>query len=306
MTRRLNWFLAIAALAFALPYYWLLIDNRPGDAQPKPITIEQLRNLAAQIPGEPPSAAEVELVAYRRLPGNLMVAGAGLKRKLIGVMVWRLPVPGGQAIVIDSGLTRAAADDMGFERFNDEAAARVKSALQSAGLILLTHEHIDHQGGLVALNDPAVMARARLNAQQVSGNRWTELLPWAQGARPQPSLIEDNSVAVAPGVVVIPAASHTPGSQMIFVRLGDGREFLFAGDIASFTQNWRETRARSRLVGDWFAPEDRTEVFAWLRTIAAWHQAAPDLVIVPGHDYEYFADPLRPRGAKLGFGVAAD
>ncbi len=301
MTKRFNLFLLIMALLTGVPYYWLLLDNRPGDAAAKPITMAQLRELAVSMPGEAPYRVEMEHVTYRRLPGNLFVAGSGMKRMQVSVMAWQLPVKGGKAIVIDSGLTRQAAAEMGMEEFYDAAQARVNSALRQAGTILITHEHADHEGGLVALGDPGALARTRFNSNQVDGNRWTDLLPWPQGARPQPTLAGSDPVAVAPGVVVIPAPSHTPGSQMIFVRLADGREFLFAGDIASFALNWRETRARSRLVGDWFAPENRAEVFAWLRTIRAWQAQAPGLVVVPGHDFTTMIDPEHPTGIHRGF-----
>lgn len=301
MTKRFNLLLLVLLLLLGLPYYWLLLDNRPGDAAPRPISIGQLRQLAGSIPGQAPHAVEMELVAFRRLPGNLMVAGAGMKRKLVGVMVWQLPVKDGRPVVIDSGLTQSAAHEMGFEEYRTDAAARVETALRAAGLILITHEHIDHEGGLVALNDPAVMSRARLNPDQISDNRWADMLPWMQGARPQPALAGSEPMAVAPGIVVIPAPSHTPGSQMIFVRLTDGREFLFAGDIASFAQNWQETRARSRLVGDWFAPEDRPAVYSWLHTIRILKQAAPGLSIVPGHDFEALINRRAPSGVSLGF-----
>lgn len=305
MTKRFNLFLLFMILLLGVPYYWLLLDNRPGDAPAKPVTITQLRELAAAMPGAAPDRVELEIVAYRRLPGNLFVAGSGMKRKLVGVMAWQLPVAGGKAIVIDSGLPKQAAAEMGMEHFDEQAQARINTAMLQAGTILITHEHIDHEGGMVALGNSEALAQARLNPDQVEGNRWTELLPWPQGARPQPSLAGSDPVAVAPGVVVIPAPSHTPGSQMIFVRLADGREFLFAGDIATFAQNWRETRARSRLVGDWFAPEVRSEVFAWLRTIKAWKEQAPGLVIVPGHDLNTMISTERPTGIRRGFSPPA-
>ena len=87
---------------------------------------------------------------------------------------------------------------------------------------------------------------------------------------------------------------------MIFVRMASGREYLFAGDIASFEQNWKELRARSRLVGDWFAPEDRREVYSWLKTIRALRDEAPRLEIVPGHDHQVLFDSDRPSGIVAG------
>ncbi len=285
--RKFNRILLALILLIGLPFYWLLVDNRPGDAAAKPVSMEQLRALAATKPGAAPSGVEVELVAFRRLPGNLFVAGGGFKRRLTGVLSFRLPVAGGAPLIIDTGLTAEASEFMQFERYLPDAQARVNAALRGAGLVLLTHEHLDHQGGLVALNDPAVLARTMFNAGQVDPAKWTDMLPWPAGPRPKPSITGSIPVAVAPGVVVIPAPSHTPGSQMIYVRLASGRELLFAGDISSLADNWEQMRARSRLLGDIVAPENRSEVFAWLRTIRALKAAAPGLTVIPGHDYEW-------------------
>ena len=301
MTRRLNWFLLIMLLLVGLPFYWLLIDNRPGDAPVKPVTITQLRQLAASQPGTAPSAVEVELVGWRRLPGNLFVAGSGIKRKLIGVMAWRLPVEGGKAVMIDSGLTRSDAAAMEMEAYLPDIQARVTQGLAKAGLVLITHEHPDHQGALVAMGGAPLMQNASLNPAQLPAAPLAASLPWPKGASPLARIGGGAPQAVAPGIVVIPAPSHTPGSQMIYVRLSDGKEFLFAGDIATFAQSWQETRARSRLVGDHLAKEDRREVYSWLRTIAALKQQAPALVVLPGHDAEWIRDPEHKVPVRHGF-----
>lgn len=306
MTRRFNGFLLALIVLVGLPYYWLLIDNRAAGAQSKPVTIAHLRSLAAALPGPAPSGVEVELVAFRRLPGNLFAAGSGLKRRMIGVMVWRLPVSGQGPVVIDSGLNAAAAREMGMEQFDAAAWVRVERALRAAARIVITHEHADHLGGLVSLGDRALLDRVSFNPDQLPGNRWTDLLTWPPGPLPRPAITAPQPAAIAPGVVVIPAPSHTPGSQMVFVRLADGREYLFAGDIATMTQSWQELRARSRLIGDHFAPEQRREVFAWLKTIRALKQAAPGLVILPGHDFEWLVRPQTQSGVRLGFSGPGD
>ncbi len=306
MTRRLNWFLFGLFVLFGAPYYWLLIDNRPGDVAAKPVTIAQLRGLAASIPGAAPTDVEVELVTYRRLPGILFVAGGGIKRRLIGVMAWRLPVPGTGPLLIDSAMDAAAAKAMGMEEYNPQAWERVQAALASASTIIITHEHPDHLGGVVGPNKRALLEKVLLNPQQLPGNRWTNLLPWPEPPLPKPAITGTAPVAVAPGVVVIPAASHTEGSQMVFVRLADGREFLFAGDIASSAQNWEELRARSRLIGDYMAPEQRSEVFAWLKTIRALKTQSPGLVVLPGHDFEWLIRPENRDKVRFGFDQTAD
>ncbi|HMT46458.1 MAG: hypothetical protein RL702_1202 [Pseudomonadota bacterium] len=303
MTRRLNWFLLVLALLVGLPFYWLLIDNRPGDAPVKPVSIAQLRQLASSIPGTAPSDVEMELVGWRRLPGDLFVAGSGIKRKLVGVVAWRLPVEGGKPVVIDSGLTRADAKAMEMEVYLPHVQDRIARALGEAGLVLVTHEHPDHEGALVAQGGPPLLQAARLNAGQVPPALLAAELAWPAGPAPAARIAGTGPQAVAPGVVVIPAPSHTPGSQMIYVRLANGREFLFAGDIATFAQSWLETRARSRLVGDHLAREDRREVFSWLRTITALKRQAPGLVVLPGHDPEWVTGPDQRAPVRSGFSL---
>lgn len=297
MTRRLNWILLTLLLLFGPIYYWLLLDNRPGDAAPKPVTIVQLRELAASLPGQAPAEVRVELVGWRRLPGTLFAAGIGLKRRLIGIMAFELPVAGGKPIMIDSGLTQVQASEMGLEAFRADYQARVDQALAGAGLILITHEHPDHIGGLAHLPGAGGDRVARLNTPQ----RQTIGTMRGQGNVARPANDPDKPYAAAPGVVVIPAPSHTPGSQIVFVRLATGREYLFAGDIATLDLSWREVRARSRLVGDYIAPENRAEVFAWLRTIRALKRQAPSLVVVPGHDFDAIIDPLADSRVIRGF-----
>jgi glyoxylase-like metal-dependent hydrolase (beta-lactamase superfamily II) len=306
MTKRLNWFLFAMLVLLGGPYYWLLIDNRAGDAAAKPVSIAQLRVLAASQPGAAPTGVEVERVAFRRLPGTLFVAGGGIKRRLIAVMAWRLPVPGSGPIVIDSAMDGNAAKSMGMESFDPQAWARVERALSSASQIVITHEHADHLGGVVSLGKRDLLDKVRFNPNQLPGNRWTDLLRWPAPPLPSPTVTGTAPMAIAPGVVVIPAASHTEGSQMVFVRLADGREFLFTGDIATMARSWQELRARSRLIGDYLAPEDRAEVFAWLKTIRALKAQSPRLVILPGHDFEWLIEPDNRGYVHFGFSAAPD
>lgn len=296
MTRRLNLILLILILAIGGPFYWLLVDNS-GDVLPaKRIDLVELRRLAISIPGEAPYAIEVERAAFRRLPGDFLVAGSGLKRKLVGYMAFRLPVRGGKAIMIESGMTAAVAAAINAEQFNQPVQSRIDRELDGAGLILVTHEHPDHLGGLASLGGAALAEHAWLNPAQLAAP-----LAW-HGDKPQARISGTEPQAVAPGVVVIPAPnSHSPGTQLIFVRLADGREALFVGDISSFALNWMELRSRSRLIEQFINPQNRAEVFAWLKAIRALKAADPKLLIVPGHDWEWLVDPQNKTGVREGF-----
>ncbi len=279
-------FLLIAAV-IGIPFYWLLISNSPGLQTPQPVTIAELRTLAAQLPGPRPSAVELAVVGRRSVPADLLAAGTGVGLAVSGVMSFHLVVPGQRAIVIDTGFDQATSRQMGFDDFDPVAAALVEDWIRNAGLILLTHEHPDHLGGLAALGDePQVMARALLTPAQFIkrpadlGPRWPTPAALASVRR----MADVPLQAVAPGVVAIRTPGHTPGSMMYFVALGDGREYLFGGDTVTMAASWRQGRARSHLLSDWIAPEDRRAVLSWLATVRALHRAAPRMEIIPGHD----------------------
>ena len=296
MTKRLNYILLVLVLAVGLPFYWFLLDNSGGNLPAKPVTIAELRALAAAIPGEAPYAIEAERAAYRRVPGDFLVAGSGIKRKLIGYMAFRLPVRGGKSVLIESGMNQATANALHAEQINISAQGRIEREMDRAGMILVTHEHPDHLGALAMHGGAALANSAWLNPRQLAAP-----LAW-NGPKPPVRLNGTATQAVAPGIVVIPAPdSHTPGSQLIYVRLANGREVLFVGDNSSFAQNWMEQRGRSRLSEALVAPQNRAEVFAWLKTIRALKAQAPGLEIIAGHDWEWLEQPEHNPSVRIGF-----
>lgn len=294
MTRRLNLFLLILLIVIGGPFWWLLLDTSQVGAEDKRIDLSELRALADAQPGQKPTRVNMELAAWRLVPGDIMAAGSGLKRRMVAALAFRLEVPGNGPVMIDSGTTRAIAREMGFDRFDAQAQSRIDSDLRSASLILLTHEHPDHAGGLAlaarAPDGASLMQRVVMNREQVPGSAATTASHWPHGTVPGMVLNGSGAQAVAPGVVVLPSPGHTPGSQMVYVRLASGAEYLFAGDTASMAVNWIEQRPRSRLLTEWLAPEDRKATVGWLRAIAEAKRRAPGLHIVPGHDFEWLHD----------------
>jgi glyoxylase-like metal-dependent hydrolase (beta-lactamase superfamily II) len=210
-------------------------------------------------------------------------------------------------IVIDSGLGPADAERLQLERFVPRDQARFDAALRTARLIVLTHEHPDHLNGLLRLPQfPRVAPRALLLPEQRPDAPLARAAPWPAGSRAAlPRFDYKGMAAIAPGVVLIRTPGHTPGAQMVFVRLAGGREVLLAGDTATVARSWREVRARSRLLSDFLAPEDRAAVFDWLKALRALHRAAPEVFIVPGHDFEYVEDHAPADVFRFRFGEPA-
>ena len=93
----------------------------------------------------------------------------------------------------------------------------------------------------------------------------------------------ERAVAVAPGVVLLRAPGHTPGSQLVFIERQDGEEFLLLGDVAWHRENYEQVQERARLV-TLLLGEDRDAVLAQLAALQKLSTAEPKLHIVPGHD----------------------
>ncbi len=307
MTHRLNMLLLALAVPFGLLYYWLLLENPARGGAPHPISITRLRALADSVPGQRPERVQVIVSGAKRAPGNFYAAGSGMRRRLYAVMSFRLPVPGAGPVIIDSGTTPALGQAARLEYFLAGQQREIDASLAAASLILATSEQPLQLGGLAAFAArPAAavpLTHAKLNPEQVprrTGNDQipSDQLPWPATLVLRPAITGPEPQAMAPGVVVIPTGWPSPGAQMVYVRLAGGREYLFAGDVAPFRSSYDELRVRSNL-HNWFEPrEDRAAAMRWLITLAALQREAPELVIVPGHDYEMLTDPAAHAGVE--------
>ena len=300
MTHRLNLFLLILAALVGLPFYWLLLANPPRDVAPHPVSMAQLRQLAASRPGPRPTGVEMLYIGWKRVPGNLYAAGSGMKRRQFGVLAFRLPVPGSGGVVIDGGTTPWLGAAMELEAVMLPRQAEVERWLGNAAIILATSERPQHLGGIALFagrrDAAAALSHARLNRWQVPGETIDDHIPWPASLVLRPAIPGTRPVAVAPGVVVIPTSSPMPGSQMIYARLADGREYIFAGDVASFAANLTDLRVRSNLLDRGAARPQRAEIMRWLVTLRSLKRQAPGLIVVPGHDIDWVTDPSQHSG----------
>ncbi|RYE11383.1 MAG: MBL fold metallo-hydrolase [Hyphomicrobiales bacterium] len=281
-------------------YYWLIGDgNPPGTLQAYRLDLEAVRAKAEELPGGKASAIEVETIARFSFPAVAAVGGDGWEGKPLGVFSYQIVLPT-DTIVVDTAFPADLVT--GIDADIDAAAyARMDQAMADATQIVVTHEHADHIGGIVANDDPARLQKAlRLTSEQVASlPSYGLALPTALSD--YMPLDYADMIALAPGVVLVRAPGHTPGSQLVYVKREDGRELLFIGDIGWTERNIETGKGRPRLVSQFILNEDRDAVFAELAWLKALHEAEPDLAIVPGHDLEA-VDALVASGAlRAGF-----
>lgn len=274
----------------SVAYWWLLVESHtvaPGDHA---IDIAQVRRLADAQPGEKPRVIRVETVAHLAAPATIVVAGSRWQTTDLPVSTYQLDY-GDHTVMVDAALDEPMSKAMSARSFDGAAYARMGNALARAALIVVTHEHPDHVGGLLAQPDlKRLLAVARLTREQLAeleanleGEPFGALhlsRDTFSGVRP---LDDVRYQAVAPGVVLIKAPGHTPGSQMAYVRRADGAEFLFVGDVAWQMRGIEEGREKARLV-TYMAGEDRAPVREELAALTRLHAAEPGIHMMPGHD----------------------
>jgi glyoxylase-like metal-dependent hydrolase (beta-lactamase superfamily II) len=274
---------AVLLIVSAGAYYWLIGDGSPpSTVKPYGFDLTAVRAKADELPGGKASEVRVETVARFSFPAVAAVGGDGWTPTPMAAFSYQLVLPT-DTVVIDTAFTAAMGASLSAQ-IDDDAYARMETAMAAATQIVVTHEHPDHIGGIIAYSDPVGIARAlRLNKEQV------ESLPrygltWPAALSDYAPIEYADMLAIAPGVVLIRAPGHTPGSQMVYVKREDGRELLFIGDIGWSLRNVETGKGRPRLLSQFMLNEDRDAVFAELAMLKALHEAEPDLLIVPGHD----------------------
>ncbi len=282
----------------------LVIGARGANAQSTAYgadLLPTLRRAAERVPGERPTAVGVITLAPRRAPLSGMVEGGSASDSvLVGYPAFQVRYPHGWLAVAGMG--------RGFFRqvpptYSDQAYDTIQRELRDARMVVFTHEHHDHVAGALlspyraqvqqhtlftraqvrTLMEHPSDARVRLDSAAAAGWLTIDYQGW---------------IPIAPGVVLLQAPGHTPGSQMVYVRLASGREILLSGDIAWHLSGVTGLRQKPASVIQSLA-EDSAALrpqLAWLRDVAA-----AGVVVVVSHDEGSIEDLVRRGVLVRGF-----
>jgi glyoxylase-like metal-dependent hydrolase (beta-lactamase superfamily II) len=288
-----RWLLAALGLSLLAAGYALTPYAIPEVSRTLP-PLSEIRALALSS-GQPlPVEVRTLLVADNVTYRFIVIAGESFREQPMVSHTFQPVYADGRTLLID-----AVADEevmksvFARSRVFPQSYARMQEAMRQAEHIVVTHEHFDHSSGISRSPHLAELAsRVAMTDAQLQG-------ALAEGARFTPDVVRlleplryERLHLLAPGVVLVKAPGHTPGSQLVYVRLDDGRELLFVGDIAWNMDNIRLPRGHSRWVS-WALPEDGPVMADQLRYLHDVMVREPTVRLVVAHDGEQLSDYLR-------------
>jgi glyoxylase-like metal-dependent hydrolase (beta-lactamase superfamily II) len=281
-----------------------LVSFAPLNAQDQAWTAEiaAARRVASRLPGRKPLRVNVVKFAESHRTKNFSVQGAPVQPSVQARTAFQVVYADG-TIMVDAGMDRQVHRVFGRgadEPYDASAAQAVATAVDRARLVVLTHEHGDHVGGIVAspkaaeLASKTILTRPQLETL-LTAPQMPEIRLTAEAARRYIVVDYDLYHPVAAGMAFIKAAGHTPGSQLVLVQLDSGREILLVGDATWHMDGVRQVAGKD---APWVA-EDKAAVLSQLRWLNGLLRTQPNLVIVPSHDDEHLRD-LLARGVLGG------
>jgi glyoxylase-like metal-dependent hydrolase (beta-lactamase superfamily II) len=276
-----------------------------GDKPAWSADIAEIRRVATLIPGRKPLRINVLKFAESHRTKNFSVKGEPSTPSVQARTVFQVVYTDGY-IMVDAGMDEPMHKQIGRgaegEPYFAEQAQAMNKALRGARAIVFTHEHGDHVTGVIRtpylaeLAPKTILTRTQVNTLETRP-QFPDLKITEEQAQRYHVIDYDRYMAFAPGWTLIKAAGHTPGSQMMFITLDSGREYLLIGDTAWHMDGVRKMTGKD---APWIV-EDTTAVNEQLKWLNGLSTSERNLVIIASHDDELHKDLEAKKllGAKL-------
>jgi glyoxylase-like metal-dependent hydrolase (beta-lactamase superfamily II) len=253
------------------------------------VRLDEIRQVAAMIPGRRALRINVLKFAESRRSKKFSVQGAPDEPSVQARTVFQVVFADG-TVMIDSGMDEQVHRFFGrgvIEPYYPDAAKRVERALRSARAIIITHEHGDHVAGVIRtpliaeLAPKTLLTRTQIQALE-SDPQMPEIKITPDMASHYNAVDYEKFLPFGPGVALIKAPGHTPGSQMLYVALESGREYLFIGDTAWHMDGVRLIKGKD---APWIQ-EDHAALLAQLEWLNELYRTEKNVFIIASHDDE--------------------
>ena len=306
----LKWLLRIGGalvLILGILFWWLMLSgsDAPREA-PGLFDLDDWRSKAAAPTDLLPTEIRVIEVGHDRAPAFAAQAGRFGAPLAMSYNAVEIIYPD-QTIIVGGAVDRATAEGMTQSaadwRFSDEAYDALTSKMLNADQVVITHEHLDHIMAIARHPDPAGLAtNLVMNAPQIQS------LPMFVTGALDPAFaalvprLSGDVETIAPGVVIIPAAGHTPGAQNVFITLQNGEEILLIGDTVWNMGALEALKTRPVLTQYVvFRPnyEDRDAVKRQVRALYDMIELNPDLRVLPAHDRDWLMEASKIDGVSF-------
>jgi glyoxylase-like metal-dependent hydrolase (beta-lactamase superfamily II) len=258
--------------------------------------IDQIRQAARMIPGKAPLRINVLKFAESRRAKKFSVKGAPDEPSVQARTVFQVVYADGY-VMVDSGMDQQVHNFFGrgvVEPYDPASAKQVERAVRGARAIIVTHEHGDHVAGVIHtpfakdLASKTILTRDQVQTL-LTNPQMPEIKLTPEVASRYNVVDYEKVLPFGPGLVLIKAPGHTPGSQMIYVVLGSGREYLLIGDTAWHMDGVRNVKGKD---APWIQ-EDEDALMAQLSWLNGLNKTEKNLFIIASHDEEERLDLIK-------------
>ncbi len=276
--------------------YFLFERNTIPKVSNFALDLEVVRNLATSKEDQFPTHLNSLIIAEGEIPDWIVVAGGAPQNFQISFTSFQV-VYRDKTIIIECPFNKVLYDKfcrfklLGIKgkAFYERNFDIMQKALLEADSILVTHEHWDHLGGIAQsphINE--LMRKTVLTSEQKSGHT-IKMANFPKEVLDKYIPLEYESYHIlSPGLVLIKAPGHSCGSQLIYLQLSNGEEFLFIGDIAWNLINIQRLKNHSR-IGMLLRYENGRNLGHQLRWLFdnIWRNPKEKIHIVTSHDLKH-------------------